>query len=75
MSALKAEFERVKAENFALSFRYPTEEERKTMTTVNRDMSKEEQDRTSKRRNDLADIIASLKNPGKVLSKTIPTIS
>ena len=62
MSALKAEFERVKAENFALSFRYPTEEERKTMTTVNRDMSKEEQDRTSKRRNDLADIIASLES-------------
>ena len=62
MSALKAEFERAKAEDFALHFRYPTEEERKTMTTINRDMSKEEQDRSSKRRSDLADIIASLKS-------------
>ena len=62
MSALKAEFERAKAEDFALHFRYPTEEERKTMTTINRDMSKEEQDRSSKRRSDLADIIASLES-------------
>jgi len=62
MSALKGEFEKVKAENFALHFRYPTEEERKTMTTVNRDMSKAEQDRSTKRRNNFADIIASLES-------------
>lgn len=62
MSALKAEFEKAKAEDFALSFRYPTEEERKKMTTVNRDMSKAEQDRSAKRRNDFADIIASLES-------------
>ncbi|MHB8987481.1 MAG: DEAD/DEAH box helicase [Desulfobulbia bacterium] len=62
MNALKAEFEKAKAENFALHFRYPTEEERKTMTTVNRDMSKAEQDRSEKRRNNFADIIASLES-------------
>ncbi|MDP2829966.1 MAG: ATP-binding domain-containing protein [Sulfuricellaceae bacterium] len=62
MSALKGEFEKAKAENFALHFRYPTEEERKTMTTVNRDMSKAEQDRSAKRRNNFADIIASLES-------------
>lgn len=62
MSALKAEFEKAKAENFTLRFRYPTEEERKTMTTVNRDMSKAEQDRSAKRRSDFADIIASLES-------------
>ena len=62
MSALKMEFERAKAENFALRFRYPTEEERKTMTTVNRDMSKAEQDRSTKRRTNFADIIASLES-------------
>lgn len=62
MSALKGEFEKVKAENFALHFRYPTEDERKTMTTVNRDMSKAEQDRSAKRRNNFADIIASLES-------------
>jgi superfamily I DNA and RNA helicase len=62
MSDLKAEFEKAKAENFALHFRYPTEEERKKMTTVNRDMSKAEQDRSEKRRNNFADIIASLES-------------
>ena len=62
MSALKAEFEKVKAEDFALTFRYPTEEERKTMTTVNRDMSKAEQDRSAKRRSNFADIIESLES-------------
>lgn len=62
MSALKAEFEKAKAENFALHFRYPTQKERQTMTTVNRDMSKAEQDRSARRRNNLADIIASLES-------------
>jgi superfamily I DNA and RNA helicase len=62
MSALKAEFEKAKAEHFALRFRYPTEEERKTMTTVNRDMSKSEQERSAKRRSNLTDIIASLES-------------
>lgn len=62
MVALKAEFEKAKGEDFALSFRYPTEEERKTMTTVNRDMSKAEQESFAKRRNSLVDIIESLES-------------
>lgn len=60
MEALKAEFEKAKAENFSLRFVYPTAEERKTMMTVNRDMSKAEQDRSSKRRTNFAEIIESL---------------
>lgn len=67
MSALKSEFEMTKAENFALHFRYPSEEERKTMTTVNRDMSKSEQDRSDKRRNNIVDIIASLESGESVI--------
>jgi superfamily I DNA and RNA helicase len=67
MSALKAEFETAKAENFALRFRYPTAEERKTMMTVNRDMSKAEQDRSAKRRFNLAEIIASLESGESVI--------
>ena len=67
MSALKEEFERAKAEGFALSFRYPTEDERKTMTTVNRDMSKADQERSAKRRHNLADIIASLETGESVI--------
>jgi superfamily I DNA and RNA helicase len=62
MDALKSEFEKVQAENFALRFRYPTEEERKTMTTVNRDMSKAELERSAKRRSNLLDIIESLES-------------
>jgi superfamily I DNA and RNA helicase len=60
MAALKAEFEKVKAAQFALRFRYPTEAERKTMQTVNRDMSKADQERSNKRRVNFAEIVASL---------------
>jgi superfamily I DNA and RNA helicase len=60
MGALKAEFERAKAEGFSLRFVYPTEGERKTMKMVNRDMSKAEQDRSNRRRVNLAEIIESL---------------
>ncbi|MFZ2632585.1 MAG: ATP-binding domain-containing protein [Desulfosalsimonadaceae bacterium] len=60
MADLKAEFEKAKEENFALRFVYPTKEERKTMMTVNRDMSQAEQDRSNKRRTNFAEIIESL---------------
>ena len=67
MSALKAEFERAKNANFALHFCYPTEAERKTMMTVNRDMSKAEQDRSAKRRSNFAEIISSLESGESVI--------
>ena len=67
MAALKAEFERAKAEEFALHFRYPTEEERKTMQTVNRDMSKTEQDRIARRRINFSEIIESLDSGESIL--------
>jgi superfamily I DNA and RNA helicase len=67
MESLALEFEKVKAEQFKLHFRYPTEEERKTMTTVNRDMSKAEQERSAKRRNNFAEIIASLESGESIL--------
>jgi len=62
MEALKAEFERAKAASFELRFKYPTEEERKQMTIVNRDMSNEEKDRFAKKQNSLRDIIDSLES-------------
>ncbi len=67
MSALKEEFEKAKKQNFALHFVYPTEDERMTMMTVNRDMSKAEQDRSNKRTNDFADIIESLDSGESVI--------
>jgi len=62
MAALKSEFEKVRSANFALHFRYPNEEERKTMTTVNRDMSKAELERNAQRRSDLVGIVQSLES-------------
>ena len=71
MAALKAEFERAKGREILLRFVYPTEEERKhIMMTVNRDMSKAEQDRSNKRRTNFAEIIGSLDRE-RALSRTI----
>lgn len=59
MAALKAEYERAKAADFELRFTYPTEEERKKIIVVNRDMSKGEQERVAKKQSSLLDIIES----------------
>jgi superfamily I DNA and RNA helicase len=62
MTALKAEFDKTKAADFELRFQYPTEEERKQITIVNRDMSKLEQERFAKKQSSLVDIIESLES-------------
>jgi superfamily I DNA and RNA helicase len=62
MFALKAEFEKARAADFELRFTYPTEEERKVITVVNRDMSKTEQERIEKKQSSLLDIIESLES-------------
>lgn len=67
MVALKAEFEKARAEDFALHFRYPSEAERKAMTTVNRDMSKAEQERSKKRLHNLEEIIDSIESGESVI--------
>jgi superfamily I DNA and RNA helicase len=71
MSDLIVEFERARAKDFALSFPYPTEEARKTMTTVNRDMSKAEQERIARRSNSLLEILRSL-DSGETLIEDYP---
>jgi superfamily I DNA and RNA helicase len=62
MAALKAEFDKAKAQDFELKFNYPTEEEMKMITVVNRDMSKAEQERFAKKQSSLLDIIESLES-------------
>lgn len=74
MSALKAEFEKAKEEDFALSFTYPTEEQRKTMTTVNRDMSKAQQESIAKKRNSLVDILESLESGDTFIEDYPPAV-
>jgi superfamily I DNA and RNA helicase len=67
MAALKTEFDKVKAANFELRFRYPNEAERKVITIVNRDMSSSEQARFDKKRSGLLDIIESLESGDTVI--------
>jgi superfamily I DNA and RNA helicase len=69
MGFLKKEFENAKANNFVLRFQYPTEAERKAMTTVNRDMSKTEQERSNRRKSYLEEIVGSLESGESVLEE------
>lgn len=65
MKSLETEYTRVKQENFALKFTYPTEMERREMNLVNRDMSHRERTEISKTDKDLKKIVASFKE-GKI---------
>jgi superfamily I DNA and RNA helicase len=77
MAALKEEFERAKAAEFKLGFRYPTEAERKEITIVNRDMSNAEKERLNQKQKSLVDLLESLESgetfiedyPGEVVKK------
>lgn len=62
MTKLTAEYEKTKAADFELRFKYPTEDERAQITIVNRDMSKAEQERFAKKQSSLLDIIESLES-------------
>ena len=62
MQALQKEFEKVKQNNFELNFVYPTEEERKKLNIVNRDMSMQERKNLDKKSASLEDLLASLLN-------------
>lgn len=67
MESLKVEFETARAANFELRFKYPTEEERKRMTIVNRDMSKEQKDQFTKKQRSLVEIVESLESGDTVI--------
>jgi superfamily I DNA and RNA helicase len=60
MSNLVREFSEVKQRNFALEFTYPTEEERRRMNLVNRDMSPEERSRINQRERSLIELAEAL---------------
>jgi superfamily I DNA and RNA helicase len=70
MVGLKNEFEEVKANDFALSFKYPTEEERKHMNIVNRDMSDQEKTRVQKNQQNLGELLKDL-SEGKIRKEDI----
>lgn len=60
MEHIKNEFEQVKDNDFTLSFTYPTDEERKYLRVVNRDMTMQEKNKISKRRHQLDEVASDL---------------
>jgi len=60
MDKLIEEFERLKDENFELHFRYPTEEERRHLQIVHRDMTAEEKKHIENQQKELANLIKDL---------------
>nr|VFJ97164.1 MAG: Superfamily I DNA and RNA helicases [Candidatus Kentron sp. LFY] len=60
MQALRREFESVKNNDFRLRFRYPTEEERKKLTIVNRDMTGAELHKVRKTQGNIAQLVKEL---------------
>jgi superfamily I DNA and RNA helicase len=71
MKGLVEEFERVRLENFVLKFTYPSEEERRRMNLINRDMSPNERDRIAKQKRNLREFAEAL-NKGKIHKEDLP---
>lgn len=61
-NGLKDEFETVKAHNFKLKFKYPTQAEREKMRIVNRDMTNKEKDRVKAAQANAKNLAALLEN-------------
>lgn len=57
MDELIAEFNQLKKNEFMLKFKYPTEEQKKRLFIINRDMSIEEQGRVKKKKDDLKTLL------------------
>ncbi len=71
MEGLKQEFLKVKENDFSLSFKYPTKDEREHMNIVNRDMSTEEKNRVQKNQKNLAQVLDDLRD-GKIRKEDLP---
>ena len=65
MEGLKKEFERVKDNKFTLDFVYPTEEQRKYLNIVNRDVSAAEKENIVRNRQNISSLINDLET-GKI---------
>lgn len=60
MKELIDEFQELKKNNFQLDFVYPTEEARKQLNIVNRDMTEEEKTRVKKKKDEVETLISDL---------------
>lgn len=71
MAKIEDEFKSVKENNFSLSFRYPTEDERRHMNIVNRDMSAQERSRIQKNQDILGELLEDLME-GRIQKEDLP---
>ena len=71
MQSLEDEFKKVKSHNFTLEFVYPTEEERRQMNLINRDMSSKERQKIAKAKSSLQELIESFKK-GEIHREDLP---
>jgi superfamily I DNA and RNA helicase len=71
MNGLVEEFNKVKSNNFSLDFTYPTEEQRKKMNIVSRDMSPQERAQLKEHYKSLKDLLEALKS-GEMYKEDVP---
>jgi superfamily I DNA and RNA helicase len=71
MESLIEEFTKVKAEDFALNFRYPTAAERSQLRIVNRDLTKEERKNVAKGARSFGELVEGL-SAGKYFIEDLP---
>ena len=62
MDKLIQEFEKVKAHDFTLDFKYPTKKQRENMNIINRDMGRPELERVKKSKSELKQLVKSLES-------------
>lgn len=71
MRGLVEEFEKIKRRNFVLEFTYPTEEERKKMNLINREINPKERNLIAKSRSSLQDVLKALEK-GEIQKEDLP---
>ncbi len=71
MKHLKAEFEDIKLNNFRLDFCYPTEDQRRALRIVNRDLTRAERNKINAKLSDLQSAIDALES-GEVRVEDLP---
>ncbi|MFE4074402.1 DEAD/DEAH box helicase [Peribacillus sp. YIM B13477] len=71
MEKLKLEYQSIKDKNFELDFTYPTEEERKTMNLINRDMTIDEKRKIKSTIENLTETVKSIQE-GTIYLEDLP---
>ena len=71
MAALAAEYERVKLHDFRLEFSYPTDDEKKLLRIVNRDLTAAQRRRRKKQLSDLEKALEAMES-GDLFAEDLP---